>query len=304
MKPGGEGAAPGEKRESPRGLLARHGLRPKKSWGQNFLEDRGVCARIAGAAALGRDDVVVEIGAGTGALTVALAAAAGRVIAVERDPELVGLLRAELGGEPRVAIVALDALDFDFAAAAPGQPLVVAGNLPYQITSPLLFKIAAAAEGGRIIRRGVFMVQRELAERMVAKPGSRDYGRLSVMVQQAAEVRIQFHVGAGAFFPRPAVTSTVFTFVPRSQPLAPVRDPALFAAVVRAGFGGRRKMLRRALGDAFGAATEAALAAAGVAGTRRAEELSVAEFAALADALAAAGARPPDARKPAEDADG
>jgi 16S rRNA (adenine1518-N6/adenine1519-N6)-dimethyltransferase len=290
MKPGGE-SAPGGRRDSPRALLARHGLRPKKSWGQNFLEDAAVCTRIARTAEAAGDEAVVEIGAGTGALTRALAAVAGRVVAIERDPELVALLRAELGGEPRIEIVARDAMDFDFAAVAPGRPLVVAGNLPYQITSPLLFKIIGAAAGGARIRRGVFMVQRELAERMVAKPGGKDYGRLSVMVQQAADVRIQFNVGAGAFFPRPAVTSTVFTLVPRAQPLAPVRDAALFAAVVRAGFGGRRKMLRRSLGDAFGAATDAALVAAGIAGTRRAEELSVAELAAVADALAIAGAR-------------
>jgi 16S rRNA (adenine1518-N6/adenine1519-N6)-dimethyltransferase len=112
------------------------------------------------------------------------------------------------------------------------------------------------------------------------------------MVQQAAEVRLLFNVGAHAFFPRPTVTSTVFSLRPRAAPLAPVRDPGLFAAVVRAGFGGRRKMLRRSLGDAFGSdAVEAALASAGVAGTRRAEELSVPELAAIADGLAAAGAR-------------
>jgi 16S rRNA (adenine1518-N6/adenine1519-N6)-dimethyltransferase len=289
LKDGGARAA------SPRALLARHGLRPKKSWGQNFLEDRAVCARIAAAAELRDDDVVVEIGAGTGALTRELAAAAGRVIAVERDPDLVALLRAELDAPAHVEIAALDAMDFDFAAAAGAGPLVVVGNLPYQITSPLLFKIIAQAAGGAVVRRGVFMVQRELAERMVARPGGKDYGRLSVMVQQAAEVRLLFHVGAHAFFPRPAVTSTVFALAPRARPLAPVRDAALFAAVVRAGFGERRKMLRRALGDAFGAAAEAALAAAGIAGTRRAEELTVAELGAVADALAAVGAQAPAA---------
>jgi 16S rRNA (adenine1518-N6/adenine1519-N6)-dimethyltransferase len=302
MKAGGEPATPGRRQDSPRALLARHGLRPKKSWGQNFLEDPGVCARIARASDASAEDVVVEIGAGTGALTRALVAVAGRVVAIERDPELVALLRAELGSEPRIEIVARDAMDFDFAAAAPGRPLVVAGNLPYQITSPLLFKIIAAAVGGTRIRRGVFMVQRELAERMVAKPGGKDYGRLSVMVQQAAEVRLQFNVGSGAFYPRPAVTSTVFTLEPRAQPLAPVRDTALFAAVVRAGFGGRRKMLRRSLGDMFGPAVEGALAASGIAGTRRAEELSVKELAAVADALAIAGAKPPAAGEPEEDA--
>jgi 16S rRNA (adenine1518-N6/adenine1519-N6)-dimethyltransferase len=288
---------PGAGGQGARATLARFGLRPKKSWGQNFLEDRGVCARIAAAAGIGHDDVVVEIGPGLGALTRALLAAGpARVIAVERDPDMVAVLNAELGGERALAVSAADALGFDLAAAAAaaGRPLLVVGNLPYQITSPLLFRIIGAAAGGAVVRRGLFMVQRELAERIVSGPGSKSYGRLSVMVQQAAEVRVLFHVGSHAFFPRPAVTSTVFSLEPRPRPLAPVRDAALFAAVVRAGFGGRRKMLRRALGDAFGEpAVTTALAAAGIAGTRRAEELSVAELARLADALHAAGVAAP-----------
>jgi 16S rRNA (adenine1518-N6/adenine1519-N6)-dimethyltransferase len=279
-----------------RALLARYGLRPKKSWGQNFLEDRAICARIAAAADLGKEDVVVEIGAGLGALTRALTKVAGRVIAIERDPDLLRVLHIEFSAAPGVEIVALDAMDFDLraAAAAAGRPLVAVGNLPYQITSPLLFKIVDAANGGAVIRRAVLMVQREVAERVVARPGRREYGRLSVMVQQAADVEILFHVGAGAFFPRPAVTSTVFSLVPRPRPRAAVRAPALFAEVVRVAFGGRRKMLRRSLADAFGEkAVTRALDDAAIAGTRRPEELSVEELGRLADALGAAGVAPP-----------
>lgn len=272
-----------------RDLLARHGLRAKKSWGQNFLVDTSVQDRIVGAAGPGPEDVVVEIGAGLGALTAPLATRAGRVIAVERDPDIVAVLERELGSSARVTIVAADALTFDFAATArqEGRPLVVLGNLPYQITSPLLFAIVDAAAGGQVITRAVLMVQREFAERVVAPPGSKTYGRLSVMVQQLAAVDILFHVGAHAFHPRPAVTSTVMRLVPRAAPLASARDPAVFAGVVRAAFGTRRKMLRGALAPAFGdERARAALEAAGVDGTRRAEELSVPEFARIADALA------------------
>jgi 16S rRNA (adenine1518-N6/adenine1519-N6)-dimethyltransferase len=269
-------------------LLARYGLRPKKSWGQNFLVDPRATERIVQAAALEPADVVVEIGAGLGALTGGLAAAASRVIAVERDPDMVQVLRAELGALPNLEVAPADAMAFDLAAAAraAGRPLVVVGNLPYQITSPLLFRVLEAAAGGAAIGRAVFMVQREVAERLTAPPGGKTYGRLTVMVQQLAEVSLLFHVGPGSFLPRPAVSSTVFRMTPRRGPRAPMLAPDVFEEVVRSAFGGRRKMLRRALEPAFGSQRlAAALAAAGVDGTRRGEELSVEELAALANAL-------------------
>jgi 16S rRNA (adenine1518-N6/adenine1519-N6)-dimethyltransferase len=280
---------------STREILQRHGLRAKKSWGQNFLVDARVQERIVAAASVGRDDVVVEIGAGLGALTRLLVAQAGQVIAIEHDAELAALLEQELDPCPGLRIERADALDFDFAAAAraAGRALVVVGNLPYQITSPLLFAITDAAAGGRVIDRAILMVQKEFAQRMLAGPGSKVYGRLSVMVQQQAEGAILFHVGPGAFHPRPAVTSTVLRLRPRPAPLAPVRDPAQFARVVKQAFAGRRKMLRRGLEPlAGGEAAARALACAGILGTRRAEELSVAEFARLADAFSRADAGP------------
>lgn len=279
------------KRPSARALLDRYGLRPKKSWGQNFLVDENAQARIVAAAAVGPDDVVVEIGAGLGALTGRLAVTAAQVIAVERDPDMVHVLEREYADQPRVQIRAMDALDFDFAQAraAAGRPLVVVGNLPYQITSPLLFAIVDAAARGQTVARAVLMVQREFAERMGAPAGDKTYGRLSVMVQQQADVEILFHVGAGCFLPPPAVTSTVLRVVPRPVPRAPVQDDALFATVVRAAFATRRKMLRRSLAAAFDErVVVAALAHAGLQGTRRAEELTVAEFAALANGVSAA----------------
>jgi 16S rRNA (adenine1518-N6/adenine1519-N6)-dimethyltransferase len=279
-----------DKRPTARALLDAHGLHAKKSWGQNFLVDRNVQARIVAAAQATRDDVVVEIGPGLGALTGLLAQQAGRVIAVEYDPDMIGVLNRQFADSPTVKITPGDALEFDFAQAAQnaGRPLVVVGNLPYQITSPLLFAMVGAAAAAQVIGRIVIMVQREFAQRMLARPGSKTYGRLSVMVQQQAEGEILFHVGPGAFHPRPAVTSTVLRLRPRATPLAPVRDPALFASVVKQAFGARRKMLRRALEPGFGSERAArAFAAANIEGTRRAEELSVAEFARLTDALAA-----------------
>ena len=281
--------------DDPRRVLARHGLRAKKSWGQNFLHDRSVHARIVAAAACTAEDVVVEIGAGLGTLTAALAAAEpppARVIALERDADMLHVLDAELGGEPRVTITAADAAAFDFVAASreAGRPLVVVGNLPYQLASAL---VVAIVHAGGAIARAVVMVQREFAQRVVAPPGSRTYGRLSVTVQQHADARILFHVPPGAFHPAPAVTSSVMRLVLRSAPLAPVRDAALFDEVVKQAFSTRRKMLRRALEPAFGEEAVAhALAAAGIDETLRAERLSVADFARLTDALdAARGAR-------------
>jgi len=276
--------------EDPRRVLARHGLAAKKSWGQNFLHDASVHARIVAAAGAGPDDVVVEIGAGLGTLTAALARQEpppARILAVERDPDMQRVLAAELAGEGRVAVVAADALAFDFDAARrdAGRPLVVVGNLPYQIASPLIVALLATGARGAIAR-AVIMVQRELAQRIVAPPGSRTYGRLTVAVTQHAEARILFHVRPGSFHPAPAVTSSVLSLVPRPAPLAPVRDPALFEELVKQAFATRRKMLRRSLATAFGEpAAGAALAASGIAGTRRAEELSVADFARLGDAL-------------------
>lgn len=267
-------------------MLARHGMSAKKSWGQNFLVDRNIHDKIVRAAGATAEDVVVEIGAGLGTLTVALLAAdpvPRRVLAVERDPDMLAVLAAELGGHPAVEIRGEDAIHFDFVAAAraAGRPLLVVGNLPYQITSPLLF---AMVDAGAAIRRAVVMVQREFAERVVAPPGSKTYGRLSVMVQHRMDARLLFHVSPGSFFPQPRVVSSVMSLVPRALPLAPVRDPERFALVVKTAFSTRRKMLRRSLGDGFGDATAGVvLARAGVSGERRPEELSVAEFARLAD---------------------
>lgn len=278
--------------DDPRRVLARYDLRAKKSWGQNFLVARGVHQRIVAAAGASTDDVVVEIGAGLGTLTTALAGAEPpprRVIAVERDPDMLTVLRGELGSVPNVEIRAADAATLDLAAISRAEgrrPLIVVGNLPYQISSALLLMLARTE--ATALARAVVMVQREMAQRVVAPAGNKIYGRFSVMVQQRAAVRILFHVGPGAFHPPPQVTSSVLSLVPRPAPLAPVRDEALFEEVVKEAFGTRRKMLRRALAPAFGSdVVEAALRWASIDGTLRAEALTVAELARLADGVLA-----------------
>lgn len=277
---------------SAKDLLNRFGLRPKKSWGQNFLVDAHAQQKIVAAVGATAADTVIEIGAGLGAITQGLSACAGQVIAIDRDPDMITVLQAVFAGHDRVKVRSLDVLDFDFAAAAheAGQPLKVVGNLPYHITTPILFHVLEQARRGQVVSNAVFMVQKEVADRLAAPPGSKVYGRLSVMVQQLAVVKSLFRVSPHAFLPQPQVVSTVFSLVPRSAPLAPVPSEALFAATVRFAFGGRRKMLRRSL-EPFGANMAAhALAESGIDETRRAETLSVEEFGALTRALAAAGA--------------
>jgi len=277
--------------EDPRRILERHGLAAKKSWGQNFLRDRAVLGRIAAATQATAEDVVVEIGAGLGALTRALAELQpppGRIVAIERDPDMVRVLEAEVAG-PAVEVRAADAARFDFAAEArqAGRPLIVVGNLPYQIASALVLAILQAGREGAVAR-AIVMVQREMAKRITAPPGSRVYGRLTVAVAQHAEARILFDVKPGSFHPAPAVISSILRLTPRAGALAPTRDPATFDEVVKQAFATRRKMLRNALAGGFGEErSAAALAAAGLAGTERAEELSVEQFARLADAFAA-----------------
>ena len=267
--------------DSPSTLLRRYGLRAKKSWGQCFLHDPSVLDRIVAIAGVGPDDAVLEIGAGLGSLTARLAGAARRVIAVERDRELCAVLRAELGSCAKVEVLEANALTLELAGL--GEPLLVVGNLPYNIASPLLFRIL---DQRAAVRRATLMLQRELAERLAAPPGGRLYGAPSVLLQDAAEVRLCFVVPGGAFVPRPRVDSAVLRIDLRAASLSGVPFASL-QRVVHAAFRQRRKTLRRALESTFGAGPVArALERSGVDGGRRGETLSVQEFGALAQALA------------------
>lgn len=270
-------------------LLARHGLRAKKSWGQNFLVDERAYRAIVDALALDRSRTVIEIGAGLGTLTFRLAQVAGRVIAIERDRDLCALLRQELGapieGLCPIDLQEANALTFDYAAVARelGAKLSVVGNLPYQIASPILFRLL---ETPAAFSRIVVMLQKEMADRIVSPPGHGAYGALSVMLQQAGRVRIVCRVRAGGFLPPPKVDSAVVELVPYETGRVPLRDPALFSRVVHAAFQMRRKTLRNALSPvAEEARLAAAFAAAHVDPQRRGETLSVEEFAAISETL-------------------
>jgi 16S rRNA (adenine1518-N6/adenine1519-N6)-dimethyltransferase len=263
--------------ERPSELLRRHGLRPKKEWGQNFLGDPALLDALAALAELRPGETVVELGAGLGHLTRALAATGARVVAVERDRELVPILRSEL---PRIEIAEADAKSFDFASVARGERIVVCGNLPYHLTSPILFHLL---EQRAVLRRAVLLVQREVAERIAAPPGSREYGVSSVLVQHVADVRIGLEIGRHAFTPPPDVESSalVLDFLP--TPRAETHDQQRFRAVVKTAFAQRRKTLWNALKGMRGA--REALERTGIDPQRRAETLSVAEFAAIERAL-------------------
>ena len=276
--------------ESPSAILRRHGLRAKKAWGQNFLGDDHHLAAIAAAAGVKPGDVVVELGAGLGHLTRHLAHAGGSVIAVERDRDLVPILRSEMEGldvevrEANAATVDLHAL-----AAERGARLKVVGNLPYHLSTEILFHVESQRAD---LERAVFLLQKEVTERIAAAPGGKSYGVLSVLLQLHADVDVPHHVPAGAFTPPPEVESAVVRLVFRDAPRADPGDEALFRRVVKAAFAQRRKTLGNALKAgrlAEAPALEQAFASTGIDPGRRAETLSVEEFAALTRALVAQG---------------
>ncbi len=270
-----------------REVIRRHDLAARKSLGQNFLLDLNLTARIARAAAPLEHANVIEIGPGPGGLTRALLLEGARhVTAVERDPRCVAALGELVAAFPgRLSIVEGDALAVDVAALAP-PPRKIVANLPYNIATPLLLGWLRAAEAFESL---TLMFQKEVALRLAAAPRSRAYGRLSVMAQWRAEVRRLFDIPPRAFVPPPKVTSSVVQLVPRAAPLAPCRFDAL-ERVLAAGFGQRRKMLRQSL-KPLGGDVDALLAAAGAEPTARAEELSVAQFCALARAYDALSPR-------------
>jgi 16S rRNA (adenine1518-N6/adenine1519-N6)-dimethyltransferase len=279
---------------APRALLDKYGLRAKKSWGQNFLSDEEILDHIARLAAEREGEPVVELGGGLGHLTARLAARA-RVTVVERDRDMARVLRGELGD--RIALVEADAVRVDYAAlarAAGAPAIAVVGNLPYHLTSPILFSILDQRAS---VTRAVFLVQREVAERLAAAPGTKDWGLLSVLLQQEAHVSVERRVPAGAFFPPPKVESAVVrvAFREPAAPEAAPLDPARFRRLVKAGFAQRRKVLANALAAADIAPAEAlaaALAAAGIDGRRRGETLAVSEWVALERALGPARPEP------------
>ena len=269
-----------------RDVIRRHGLSAKKSLGQNFLLDLNLTGRIARAAGPLDGVDVVEIGPGPGGLTRALLAEGARkVIAVERDARAIAALSEIAERYPgRLVIVEGDALQFDPAPHLGNGPARIVANLPYNIATALLVSWLTAEPWPPWYDRLVLMFQREVAERIVANPGGKQYGRLSVLTAWRARAKILFDVHPSNFVPPPKVTSSVVELVPRQDP-APC-DRALLERVTEAAFGQRRKMLRqslKSLGD-----PQALLAAASIEPTARAEEIPVEGFVALARALQAA----------------
>jgi len=270
--------------DSPRRMLQQHGLRPKHAWGQNFLDDERVLADIVQAARLGPGSVVVELGAGLGHLTRALLDTGARVVAVERDRDMLRVL--EETPAHRLTVVAANAARLDLAAVAGTRPLTLVGNLPYHLTSPILFEVL---EQHRDLVRCVFTVQKEVADRVAASEGARSGGLLTVLLGVWFDASVVRVVPASAFHPPPKVDSAVLLLEHRSTPRAEVSDEAWFRKVVKAAFSHRRKTLLNSLrsdpelGDA--ATVRGALGAAGIEPSRRAETLGVGEFARLAGAL-------------------
>ncbi len=276
--------------EAPSIILRRHRLRPKKAWGQNFLGSDYHLGAIVEACRIEAGDRLVELGAGLGHLTRRLAATGAQVIAVERDRDLVPVLREELASFENVEIREANAATIELAplTATAGHRAIVVGNLPYNLSTEILFHVESQRAS---VERMVFLLQREVTERIAATPGGRDYGILSVLLQLHADVDVPHRVPAGAFTPPPEVESAVVRLEVRDTPRADPGDEALFRKLVKAAFAQRRKTVLNSLKGAKLASSEVLAAtfdAAAIDPGRRAETLAVEEFAALSRALLAA----------------
>jgi 16S rRNA (adenine1518-N6/adenine1519-N6)-dimethyltransferase len=272
-----------------REVIRRHGLIAKKSLGQNFLLDLNLAARIGRAAGPLTGVTVLEIGSGPGGLTRALLALGAKVvIAVERDERAIAALQEIAAAYPgRLDIVPGDALTFDAQAYVDRRddqgPLRIVANLPYNIATPLLISWVSSEPWPPWYDAAIPMFQREVAERIIAAPGSKSYGRLSVLIQWRCQARILFDVNASAFVPPPKVTSSLLRLVPRAEPQPCNRQ--LLETVTQAAFGQRRKMLRQSL-RSLGTDVAALLSTTGLSPTARAEDIPVDGFVSLAQALA------------------
>jgi 16S rRNA (adenine1518-N6/adenine1519-N6)-dimethyltransferase len=273
---------------SPKTLLASKSLHPKKQYGQNFLRDPSTARMIVDRAGLSSDDIVLEIGAGLGALTVPAARRVKRVYAVEKDPEMADILKTELATQEidNVTIINRDILAVDIGEISQreNRKLMVLGNLPYNISSQILVALLNAKQA---VTRAALMFQKEVACRLAAGPGSKDYGRLSVMLQYSADVRKLANVAAHQFLPPPKVASEVIEIRFKEVIEDPASDETLLSEVVKAAFSTRRKTLKNALSNMRptidAECIRNVLDRAGIDPGRRAESLSVAEFVRLSN---------------------
>ena len=263
---------------------ARQGLPPaRKRLGQHFLTDRHALERIVDALEIGPGETVVEIGPGRGALTDLLAERAAHLIAVEIDRLLIPVLTERYAAVPNVRIVEADVLEISLGSLVEG-PFALIGNVPYYITTPIIFQALRPPRPTRM----VFLVQREVADRIAAPPGDRTYGALSANVQALADVHIAGRVSAGSFHPKPKVDSAILRLTPRAEPLVTSEEERPFQHFVQAAFGQRRKQIRRVLRELFSidvARAEAVLRECAIHPEARPETLSAAEFVAILRAV-------------------
>ncbi len=267
--------------------LSEYGLTPRKRWGQHFLVDRNILNKVVRAAELEKGDVILEIGPGMGEMTLALARQVNKVIAVEIDRELVKILREKTADFPNIIVIEGDILKISFEELyrQGHQQLKVVANLPYQISTPLLFGFIESRD---LFSTLTLMLQREVAERMIASPGGKDYGPLSIFTQSVSDLSIQFYIKPSAFFPPPKVESAVIHMVWKERPLVRGEEEGWFKKVVKGCFGYRRKRLINALRHAdllLPEDLEKRIEKIGIDSQRRPETLTIQEFARLADAL-------------------
>lgn len=267
--------------------LTEYGLFPKKRLGQHFLVDRNILNKVIRTARVGKEDVVVEVGPGLGGMTLALARLASRVIAVEIDPGLIEILKKKLADWPNVEVVRGDILKMDFNSLLKkeGRPVKVVANLPYQISTPLLFRFIESRE---VFSTFTLMLQKEVARRMAASPGGKEYGRLSVLLQMFLDLSVRFFIPASAFSPRPKVESAVVQMVWKERPMVEAQDEEWFKKVVKACFGYRRKTLVNALKHSdlsLPESIESRMEKIEIDPRRRPETLAIEEFIRLAEAL-------------------
>ncbi|MGM0569355.1 16S rRNA (adenine(1518)-N(6)/adenine(1519)-N(6))-dimethyltransferase RsmA [Marinobacter sp.] len=260
-------------------MSSKAGHQARKRFGQNFLHDPGVIERIVRSINPRPDDQIVEIGPGLGALTEELLAVNPRLQVVELDRDLIPVLRTKFFNYPDFRIHEADALRFDFSELAQDGPLRIVGNLPYNISTPLIFHLL---EQSGVVKDMHFMLQKEVVQRLAAGPGDNNYGRLGIMAQYFCKVQPLFEVGPGAFRPAPKVDSAIVRLVPHDSLPHPARDLATLQMVVRTAFSARRKTLRKSLGNLISVEE---LQALGINDGLRPENLSLAEFVAIADFL-------------------
>lgn len=275
---------------SPRILLAAHNIWPKKQLGQNFIIDPAFTKMIVNRSGISPEDVVLEIGAGLGALTIPLARKAKKVFAVERDRQIIDILKTEIlaSGLSNTVIIEKNILTVDIEVLAEniGRKIVVMGNLPYNISSQILVQLIKSR---KMVSRAILMFQKEMAQRISAQPDCKDYGRLSVMLRYCSNIKKLADARASLFYPKPKVDSEILELRFKSKAVHPARDEAFFFRVIKAGFGNRRKTLKNALAASelnidANTATDI-LERSGIDPVRRAETLNTAEFVKLSNLL-------------------